>query len=306
MKNVPTCLPFCSLILVMTVLPLAANPVEDGFMLTHVQPYNQDAPILLDCSQVDQYCPASGWVDFDFYVYLMYESPPYGVDACRIVFTWPAEWSFDVGWYDYPHSGTGDIDVYGNQATVEIMYPSCPSTAGELFLLMRCSFYVTSYGAVEILDYENLVDFCDPWGWMSGLPSYGGEAGIVCEYDEVDCDLDHYCHPEAQTPLLTLQGDPGEPLSADLVFELCPASQGGCSLTFTGTEDWMSISVGEFEEGCNYPVTLEIDTSTLPPGDYSGWVEAEDLGAGCTRVDLTIRDMTGVDGSSWSLIKTLY
>lgn len=294
----------CCAILLLTVAPAAANPVLEGSIHTHVQPYDEYAPILTDCSQLVQHITDEGWVDFDFYLYQRYTPPPYGVDSCEIHFTWPSDWFFDVGWYDYPHDGTGEIYIDGNQATVYITYPNCPTTQGELFLLMRCSFLVEGYGQVEPLDEVNFVDLC-PYGGLSGFPGFGGEAGVVCEYDYVDCNLDHYCHPKAQTPLLQLQADMGEPLTAELLFDLCPQGGSTCSPFFRGSEDWMNVSAGEVSD-CDYPVTLEIDTSTLAPGEYSGWVEAEDRGAGCTRVDLTVLDLTGVERQSWSLIKSLY
>ena len=65
----------------------------------------------------------------------------------------------------------------------------------------------------------------------------------------------------------------------------------------------MSVDVGEPDD-CQYPITLDIDTGNLPPGEYTGWVKAEDQGAGCTRIVLTVLDLTGIERQSWSRIKT--
>ncbi len=293
----------CSAILLLSSVPVLANPVSDGSIHTHVHSYEYPTPPpITHCSQIVQHTAEEGWVDFDFYAYERYGSPGFGVDACQITFSWPGDWYYDVYWYEFPNGGTGTIDVNGNQATAYITYPGCPTTDGELFLLLRCSFAVEGYGAIEPLEYGNWVNVCSGGSFVD-IPSFGGEAGVDCEFDYVDCDLHHRCHPVAETPLLVLEADPGESLSELLQFEVCGSSSNPCAPFFVGTEAWMSVDVGEPDD-CQYPITLDIDTGNLPPGEYTGWVKAEDQGAGCTRIVLTVLDLTGIERQSWSRIKT--
>ena len=291
-------------ILLVAAVPAAANPGYSGGLFTHVRPYDPYAEPIASCSELSLHTTATGWVDFEVYLYQEMGAPPYGVDECSFDFTWPDTWYFDQGWYPIPHGGTGTVDVVGNRASVDVTYPGCPTTQGDLFLLLRLSFWVEGYGELAVVD-NNWIGFCYPPGWygLSYLPGFGGEAGVVCGYDYANCEGSSACQPEALTPLLELLVNQGETVERTLVFQ----SPGyGCSPDFAVTEPWMSIQVGEPNENHQYPVTLTVDTGELGLGYHEGFVSATDQGVACTLVALTVADLTGVETSSWGRIKSFY
>jgi hypothetical protein len=274
-------------------------------LLTHVRPYDEYAPPIEDCSELVTHTSAGGWVDFEIYLYQYFDSPPYGADGCSFEFTWPAAWDFDEGYYPIPHDGWGSAQVVGNHAWVNVAYPGCPTTQGELFLLLRLSFWVDGYGELGPVTYgNNEVGLCYPSNMnLTYMPSYGAEAGVVCDYGYADCDENLSCQPEALTPLLELQVNLGETAQRTLLFEV-PGQV--CAPLFADTEAWMSVAVGQPNADHQYPVTLTVDASELALGSYEGYVSATDHGAACTLVALTVLDLTGIESASWSRIKSLY
>jgi hypothetical protein len=295
-------------ILVLAILlaaapPAVANPVIGCALFTHVQPYDQDAPPIVSCSELVTHVTDTGWVDFEIYAYQIIGPAPYGIDECSFEFTWPAEWYFDEGWYPIPHGGAGTVSVVGNHAWVDVAYPGCPTTPGDLFLLLRLSFWVEGYGELAPEDYDNSVHFCQPnWGGASYMLGYGAQAGVVCDYGYADCDETWGCQPDALSPLLELQVNQGDTAVRSLDFVV----QGNCQPVFAVTEPWMSIAVGQPNADDHYPVTLTVNTAGLALGEHEGYVSATDHGAACTLVALTVLDLTGVETTSWSRIKSLY
>jgi hypothetical protein len=300
----------CSLqlrILVVAILLAAAIPaganVVSSILITHVRPYDEYAPPIDDCDQLSTHTSADGWVDFEIYAFPASVGSPYGVDECNFQFTWPEEWYFDQGWYPIPHGGTGTVQVVDNHAWVDVTYPGCPTTQGDLFLLLKLSFWVGGYGELAPVDYSNGIGICYPWQWdIDYLPGYGAQAGVVCDYGYADCDETWGCRPDAQTPLLELQVNQGDTVVRSLDFVV----YGTCHPVFAVTEPWMSIAVGQPNADDHYPVTLTVDTEGLALGDHEGYVSATDLGAACTLVALTVLDLTGVETMSWSRVKSLY
>jgi hypothetical protein len=284
--------------------PAAANPVPYCILLTHVRPYDEYAPPIDDCYELSTHTTATGWVDFEIYAYSEFAAPSYGVNACHFQFTWPEEWDFDEGWYPIPHGGTGTVNVVGNQATVDATYPDCPTTPGELFLLLKLSFWVEGYGELAPVDYSGGIDICSGRSTMELMAAgYGAQAGVVCDYGYADCQGLHSCQPEALTPVLELQVNQGDTVQRTLVFEV-PGNY--CSVVFADTEAWMSLAVGEPNADDQYPVTLTVNTADLALGYHEGYVSARARGASCTLVALTVLDLTGVETTSWSRIKSLY
>lgn len=293
-----------ALLLAGAALPGEANPVLYPILLTHARPYDYYNQPIESCAELEAYTTASGWVDFEIYAFSMADPRPYGIDETRFQFTWPDTWYFDEGWYPIPHGGTGTVTVSGNHASVALSYPDCPTTAEDLFLLMRLSFWVEGYGALALVDGYSAIHVCTPYpGWDTTLTSYGAEAGVVCDHHYANCEEDLICQPGATTPLLELLVNQGDTVTQPLVFTV-PSSN--CNPVFAVTEPWLSIVVGPHDPYMHYPVTLTVRTSDLELGDYEGYVSATTEGAACTLVRLTVLDLTGVETTSWSRIKSFY
>jgi hypothetical protein len=289
-------------ILLIAASPAAAN-IATGILLTHVRPYDEYAPPIADCDQLSTHTSADGWVDFEIYAFPAFVGSPYGADECHFQFTWPAEWDFDQGWYPIPHGGTGTVNAVGNHAWVDLTYPGCPTTQGDLFLLLKLSFWVDGYGELAPVDYYSDISLCFPYNdTLYSMPGYGAQAGVVCDYGYADCDEYSHCQPDALTPLLELQVNQGDTVVRSLDFVVW----GSCQPVFAVTEPWMSIAVGQPNADDHYPVTLTVNTEGLALGDHEGYVSATDHGAACSLIALTVLDLTGVQTTSWGRVKSLY
>jgi hypothetical protein len=134
------------------------------------------------------------------------------------------------------------------------------------------------------------------------------EAGMACSYCWTDCGYGPVCTPTTATPLLTLAVPQGTQVSEAVDF----AVSGGawpCSFQAIGSEDWMQVVTESLGEQA-YRATLSVDTGSLAPGHYAGWLRGESACVACTRVELEVLLPTGVpDGPlppSFSRIKAFY
>jgi hypothetical protein len=309
----------CLLSLVLLVSqpqPLLANPLPTSAIFVHVQPVNpdfcDDNPIV-SCPEIVQYTQASGLLEFDLFFYPMMAPPPLRISGFETAVEWPSTWDL-VGW-EICHGGEGTVDLNGNQASIAINWPSCPTMTEDVFLVARLIINVTSHGH---LDYSlgggsSVRIGCPPDVEEWDTWQLSAEAGVECSFCWMPCDFGDYCNPVPDPTLLELQVRQGETAQRDVHFDIVG---GGlvypCPVIFVTTASWLTethIELGWDE----WLVTLEIDTSGLAPGYHQAWLRGEVECVGCTRVLLEVLPpITGVAdpeppaSTSWGRVKTLY
>ncbi len=297
-----------------------ANPLPSGVILVHVQPVTSDfcsTNPITDCEDIVQYTDASGTLEFDLYIQLLEFEPPISYYSLNTVVQWSPGWAL-LDW-EFCHDGTGSVDVVGNEATVDIVWPSCPQAEGEVFLAARFVVEVTGYGKFGTLDWNESTVFvgCPPLTYSSFPFLAAAEAGVECSYCFVSCTFEGPCQPVPDPAMLDLSVIQGQASVSEIHIPVFGGLTWPCAVSFVPTEDWMTFSYEEI--GWNdYMVTLTVETAGLEPGFYEGWFRAEDACVGCTKVNLEVLPpVNAVPGddpttgppvvrSTWGTMKTLY
>lgn len=285
----------------------SANPLPEAAVFVHVQQPDPGSPPLGECDQIVQYTSATGELEFDLYLKCFVCEPGVPLWGASVEFEWDSDWTW-LG-YELPEGATGSVAVNGDQALAQISWPDCPPLEAEVTLLLRCFLAVTGSGDFGMAGAPTMAEIgCPP----SSTQFFGlvlpARAGMVCAYCWTACDFGHVCCPSTPTPLLTLAVPQGEPILETLNYNVWGGTW-PCPLEASGSEAWMGVSTVSTGEG-TYQVTLNVDTSTLAPGHYTGWVRGESEGVACTRVELDVLLPTGVSAGSldpsWGGVKAYY
>ncbi len=307
-------------IMVVTTGPARANPLPPGGILIHVQPVNPDFCVtnpIADCAQIVSHTDADGVLEFDLFLLTFEFDRPVGIQSLLTMVQWPGQWTLLD--YEICHGGEGPVEIIGNQAIMDITWPTCPVWSDEVFLAARFIIDVQGYGSFgQFEGFENtLVAGCPDSPANAYLMVGRADAGVECTYCYTQCNLGSPCNPHPDPDVLELQVPVGQTVQRDIHVPIF----GGdlvypCPTTFVADESWMSLDYEEI--GWNdYMVTLTVDTSELQEGFYDGWVRAMDQCVGCTWVNLEVMPPTAVgdydlpDGpepvaSTWGLVKVLY
>jgi hypothetical protein len=305
-------------LLAVLVGPVAANPIPDSAVFTHVQPPNPtfcDRVSTMDCEQIVQYTEAIGQLEFDIFLWPVFYTGE-EVEALQFTATWPTSWGFVEG--SLCNGAEGSINVQGNLAAVSASWlPECPTMGTDAFLVARIVLDVTGHGEFT---YRYDLGCGVTWGCNEYPPFplgalVGAEAGIECDYCYTDCGFQMTCHPQLSPA--TLDVDVPQGLSDQYTIQATVYSyEYPCTPSFSGTESWMSLAVEQIDWDI-YSLTLTVDTQGMELGEYSGWVIGQDDCRGCTRVNLTVTSSQGIaepgdeaappgDATTWGQIKTLY
>jgi hypothetical protein len=285
----------------------SANPLPEAAVFVHVQPPAPGSPPLGGCDQIVQHTSATGELEFDLYLKCFVCEPGMPLSAASVEFDWDPDWTW-LG-YELPEGATGSVSVNGAQASAELSWPDCPPLEAEVTLLLRCFLAVTGTGDFGMAGAPTVVEVgCPPPGTQISGWVLPARAGVVCAYCWTDCAFGDVCCPSTPTTLLTLAVPQGEPIVETLDYHVW-GGMWPCPLEASGSEAWMGVSAESTGEG-SYQVTLSVDTGSLAPGHYAGWVRGESDGVACTRVELEVLLPTGVPAGpldpSWGAVKAYY
>lgn len=311
--------------LLVATAPSLANPLLDCAVLVHVQPFEPDfcsTSTISTCEQVMQHTAETGLLEFDLFVY----TPGWGFDlpvsalsgACQ----WPPDWQY-VG-HEICHGGDGLIDVVGPGALLDLYWPECPRMSGEVFLAARFLLEVPNHGKFDfpvIGTQSNIAIECPPDEQILWVPlTCSAEAGVVCDYCQVPCDLTASCDPQPSPSVLELQCFPGETAGGQISGSIAGHDELYiCDELFVETDtDWLSHDLWHQQWEGIFEIEVEADASGLGPGTYETWLRVIADCAGCTRVVLNVRDPQTIpdqdpDGApqpagdtSWGRLKQIY
>jgi hypothetical protein len=285
-------------LLVVLVVPAAANPLPPAMLFAHVHPWESDfceTNPITECEQIIQYSAATGDVEFDLYYLGMADE----LSSVDLEFFCPAGWSF----FDFENCSAGitQADVYPSHCILHWSFdPPIPVDSFAPLLLGRLRVYVGGFGSLL-------------WshGWYEGspisdiLPMGPAMAGVGDCFCYTRCsDLSLACGMVLDPSRLELEVEVGGivegllqgPARYDEHLELCP-------IDFVCDEPWVALSV-EWPEYNWAEVTVTVDATDLSLGYHSAVVRAESECVECSEVIVFVGDPSGIpeDGPAYTTV----
>ncbi len=277
--------------------PVAANPLPDGAIFTHVQLHDPDfctTHEITMCEDIEQISTEDGMLTFGLYY------QPIGpltepVTYMDLELHWEETWvahDLDIC--------CGDFFFEQLEHGIQIEVLVDPQyQLDQFFLIGHLTIEVTTAGRLEIphaLVGEGGYLFVD------GIP---GTAGVPCGDCTQPCDYSDACLARADVDFLDMtavQGDLAETEFHGWASGLNPL----CDVAFSTPSPFLSLVVEEAPSG--YDVTVVADATGLEPGEHFGYVVAFtnmpcEL---CLPVYLTVTPTTPVGRGTWGAIKSLY
>jgi len=291
LARVTWCLAGCLLIAAAMPQPALANPLPEAVIYYHVQPVDPNfctQTTVTSCPQIVQYTEATGIMEFDLFLMTAYgsELPVYGLET---IVDWP--WTWNLLEWEICNGGTGMVDIYYNQAILDLSWPSCPP-AGELFRAMRFVVEVTGYGNFGQHDWhESWIHVECPPDVMDLSPMVASAtAGVQCGYCFQPCDFHDPCHPHPTPESLELVLRQGQSVQREIdVFISGGEYPWPCPVTFVPSESWLTVDPVATDYN-QWLLTVNIDATGLPLGYYEAWIRMVDECIGCTKVYLEVVD----------------
>lgn len=288
----------------------AANPIPPSAVLVHVQRVDSnwcDLNRVASCAEIVQSTDVSGPLEFDLFFYDPLVMDHGHLERLSTVVEWSERWQM-LNW-EICHGGEGTVEIDGNEASLDLSWPG----GGEPMtteVLLAARFFVVVDGPGYFGQVDPVVGEAVLRSWPTGPPfdlspkQCAAEAGSPCDDCHTSCDLHIPCRPTADPSKIDIVLVEGESTRAEVEVRLRGWS--GCGpTTFVTTAEWLNATP-ELSSG-TWRVALDIDASALRPGDYTGYLRAENECAGCAELNLlVIPTPSPVVSSTWGHIKTLH
>jgi hypothetical protein len=277
--------------------PVAANPLPDGAIFTHVQLRDPDfcaTHEIATCEDIEQISIEAGLLTFG----LFYQ--PIAPLTGPVAFM-----DFELRWQDswVAHDliiCCGDFFFEQLEHGIQIEVLVDPEyQLDQFFLIGHVALEVTTAGRLEIphaLVGEGGYLFVD------GIP---GTAGVPCGDCAQPCDYSDACLARTDVDFLAMTV-PQDGLAEAQFHGWAGGLNPLCDIAFYTPSPFLSLVVEEAPSG--YDVTVVADGTGLEPGEHFGHVVAFtnmpcEL---CLPVYLTVTPTTPVAKETWGAIKSLY
>ncbi|MFH1144149.1 MAG: hypothetical protein V1774_06370 [Candidatus Eisenbacteria bacterium] len=298
----------------MFLSPAKANlapPAPQEGILFHVQPVSADfcsQQAIWECSQLRQFTPEKGRLEFDLFVYTKRDEANLSLGELNLPLSWPADWEL-ISW-ECCKGGQGELTPHRDMAELSIRWPERPVFEGRLMLAARfileapdCGWFgVNGLASGPVLRLGRMEGDLEVW-WA--LPGWA-QAGVECSHCHVPCDLLLPCRPELSPAVLELQALSGTETSGWIHVN----SGRRCSPQFTTDAEWLTLDVGapvSADDGVHLDVVVRANARGLAEGTYESWIHGTDDCVECVRVIFSVfpPPPSGVE-TSWGSVKSLF